>query len=356
MQEWAQSRKGPQALTLPYAGGGPIKSLPSHSTVSLEGSGQKPSCRAERQSPAQDLTAKEILLIGADLGAPHPRGSTTIPRTGRPEISGWEWGQKLSQEHLHPWAWALPAPKTFVLGRKPYPLQANETRKVPSPPCRSRPEPRNWIWQGEPGCTVGPSSPLVRAPRTGHNLSHHSHASGLATGSHPRAGKVSWLLVVAPCSSDSKMPFHAPLGSTEVCLTPPNHTSATAVPPRHLMYSVGCALGFVFVWKKGLYDFKKKFFFSNSRSGPATSWSLETMGEERLRGGAVVLSGDINSYWLLAPMATDVPLLSLTSPGTALYSYLEFFWTLIGESLCKSKLPGFIKPFTCQSRQTVYIF
>lgn len=62
--------------------------------------------------------------------------------------------------------------------------------------------------------------------------------------------------------------------------------------------------------------------------------------------------GYMGLHWCPCP----VYFLSLTLPGTSLYSHLEFFRTLGGQSLYKSKLLGFIKRFTCQSRQTTYIF
>lgn len=51
-------------------------------------------------------------------------------------------------------------------------------------------------------------------------------------------------------------------------------------------------------------------------------------GRRETMRAAMVLFKDIKSHWLLAPMATDLLLLSLTLLGTVLYSYLELFLDL----------------------------
>lgn len=92
-----QSRKG-QALKLPRVG---------------EGGGSELRDGLPRRNQPRDTLLFATLTLAEALQA---------PGTCRPGSGGQEWGQKLSPEHLEPWAWVLLAPKTFMPVRTPHPL------------------------------------------------------------------------------------------------------------------------------------------------------------------------------------------------------------------------------------------
>lgn len=123
---------------------------PRHSHFSVLGAG------AVREPPPL-LHSDGLLLrtrrpgLGADLGALHPGGGSTTPRTHRPERSRQEWGQKLSQKQLS----LGPGPCQLLRLCVPFRQMKRERHSFLLAEAAS-PGPGSWIWQGEPGLNFSP--------------------------------------------------------------------------------------------------------------------------------------------------------------------------------------------------------